>query len=195
MTDEKVRRLEACAGRHQTLSHLLRLLVLTCGQDAVEQALAIAEERPSILLRVRGCASECSGDYQRFLQLWRDSSSVLPSSAENDAALDRWHQRQARRQKFAVEIHPNLRAAVLKESGWTCSYCGSAADTVDHVLPRSRGGTTERTNLVAACRKCNSGKGARTPEQWREALTRKRDAVRQDVDHMNLVLARLAADA
>lgn len=48
----------------------------------------------------------------------------------------------------------------------TCAYCGcSLADeqkTLDHVVPLSRGGTHELTNLVVCCRSCNSTKGNRT---------------------------------
>jgi 5-methylcytosine-specific restriction endonuclease McrA len=50
----------------------------------------------------------------------------------------------------------------------TCQYCGSKPGTreltIDHVLPRSRGGRTEWTNCVLACGKCNRRKGSRTPE-------------------------------
>jgi len=44
-----------------------------------------------------------------------------------------------------------------------CAYCGGKATTVDHVLPRSRGGGSTWTNLVSACAKCNERKGNRTP--------------------------------
>lgn len=46
-----------------------------------------------------------------------------------------------------------------------CAYCGKDASTVDHVIPRSRGGLTEWTNTVASCLKCNHKKGNRTPEE------------------------------
>jgi len=45
----------------------------------------------------------------------------------------------------------------------TCQYCGSAATTLDHVMPVSRGGAWSFSNLVAACSRCNAKKGARTP--------------------------------
>jgi len=64
-------------------------------------------------------------------------------------------------------IHPILRGAVLERDGWTCKYCGREATEVDHVEPRARGGATTPANLVATCRPCNKGKGARTPWEWR----------------------------
>jgi len=54
-----------------------------------------------------------------------------------------------------------LSAAVLERDGHTCRYCGRPATTADHVIPKAKGGTDEMSNLVAACRSCNSGKGAR----------------------------------
>ena len=49
----------------------------------------------------------------------------------------------------------------------TCQYCGknfgSAELSLDHVIPRSRGGMTTWDNIVSACRDCNVRKGGRTP--------------------------------
>ena len=55
---------------------------------------------------------------------------------------------------------------IFKRDGHTCVYCGSKENlTIDHVLPRSRGGKTKWTNLVTACKKCNAQKGDYTPEE------------------------------
>jgi 5-methylcytosine-specific restriction endonuclease McrA len=56
---------------------------------------------------------------------------------------------------------PLTRRAVLERDGHSCVYCGIRADTIDHVRPRSRGGTHVWTNVVAACAKCNHRKGDR----------------------------------
>lgn len=53
------------------------------------------------------------------------------------------------------------RRAVLHRDGSRCQYCGRDADSIDHVIPRSRGGTHTWDNVVAACRRCNLGKGSR----------------------------------
>jgi 5-methylcytosine-specific restriction endonuclease McrA len=54
------------------------------------------------------------------------------------------------------------RRAVFARDGGRCVYCGSTASTIDHVLPRSRGGRHVWENVVAACNRCNHRKADRT---------------------------------
>ena len=60
---------------------------------------------------------------------------------------------------------PMTRAGVLRRDSRRCAYCGSRADTIDHVVPRSRGGGHSWSNCVAACRNCNSRKADRLLEE------------------------------
>jgi len=66
------------------------------------------------------------------------------------------------------------RHRILSRDHYRCQYCGkrgTAFDlTLDHILPRSRGGRTVAENLVAACQTCNNRKGDRTPEEARMPL-------------------------
>ena len=57
---------------------------------------------------------------------------------------------------------PLSRRAVFTRDGQTCVYCGSSATSIDHVVPRSRGGTHTWDNVVAACRRCNHTKADRS---------------------------------
>jgi 5-methylcytosine-specific restriction endonuclease McrA len=57
------------------------------------------------------------------------------------------------------------RRAVFVRDRSTCQYCGALAENLDHVLPRSRGGSHTWENVVAACRRCNTRKGDGTPEE------------------------------
>lgn len=59
------------------------------------------------------------------------------------------------------------RKAVLARDEWRCQYCGSerAGLTVDHVIPRSRGGKSVWENIVASCAPCNRRKGNRLPRE------------------------------
>jgi 5-methylcytosine-specific restriction endonuclease McrA len=56
---------------------------------------------------------------------------------------------------------PLTRRAVLDRDRHACAYCGTRADTIDHVRPRSRGGQHVWSNVVAACARCNHRKGNR----------------------------------
>jgi len=64
---------------------------------------------------------------------------------------------------------PLGRRTVLARDGYTCQYCGARPDkselTLDHVVPRSRGGRSSWENVVTACTRCNQRKGRHTPEE------------------------------
>lgn len=49
----------------------------------------------------------------------------------------------------------------------TCIYCGNKATQQDHVIPKSKGGSNNKSNIVPCCSGCNSDKGNRTPMEWR----------------------------
>jgi 5-methylcytosine-specific restriction endonuclease McrA len=57
------------------------------------------------------------------------------------------------------------RPGVLLRDGRRCGYCAGHATTVDHILPRSRGGRNTWLNTIAACEGCNQRKGDRTPAE------------------------------
>lgn len=61
------------------------------------------------------------------------------------------------------------RKNLLLRDRYTCQFCGRPFPahelTLDHVIPRSRGGHTDWDNLVASCRRCNNLKGDRLPEE------------------------------
>lgn len=69
---------------------------------------------------------------------------------------------------------PCSRRGILARDRETCQYCGTQPGrihlTIDHVMPRSRGGLTTWENVVTACRECNHRKGGRTPEEANMAL-------------------------
>jgi 5-methylcytosine-specific restriction endonuclease McrA len=73
-------------------------------------------------------------------------------------------------------LRPHVRAFVTASLA-LCDYCGSDLDmsdprawAMDHVIPRSRGGSNKLENLKMSCRDCNGSKGAKTLEEWRTKL-------------------------
>lgn len=74
---------------------------------------------------------------------------------------------------FTRRNNPN-RNKIYKRDNHTCVYCGSTKSlTLDHVIPKSRGGTNEWTNLVTSCIKCNLKKADRTPEEAKMVMSQK----------------------
>lgn len=58
------------------------------------------------------------------------------------------------------------RRAIFTRDNHTCSYCNAKENlTVDHIVPQSRGGKNEWSNLITACLECNLKKGNRTPNE------------------------------
>jgi len=71
----------------------------------------------------------------------------------------------------ALETIRPSRQAIFKRDKHSCQYCGVHGElTLDHVMPRSRGGEDSWENLVAACIRCNNRKGDRTPEEAKMLL-------------------------
>ena len=85
--------------------------------------------------------------------------------------------RQGTAQPRGRWIRAEKRAAIYERDGWACAYCGRGPRdrqdahqahvvlSLDHLVPRSQGGTNEPRNLVSACISCNS---SRRDRDWRE---------------------------
>ena len=73
---------------------------------------------------------------------------------------------------------PLSRRAVFLRDGGRCQYCGKRAESIDHVVPRSRGGNHTWDNVVAACGRCNSIKRDRLLEETHMHLRRRPESPR-----------------
>ena len=70
------------------------------------------------------------------------------------------------------------RMNIFARDKWTCQYCGKGTKnksslTIDHVMPKSRGGDSSWTNLTTACARCNTLKANKTPKECRMNLHKK----------------------
>lgn len=104
---------------------------------------------------------------------------VLKSKAVIEHTLngDQWHSENlvidvpsVVRLKYFVKVPYRARTtlsrrAVFMRDAFECQYCGKAAENVDHVTPRSKGGTHTWDNVVASCRGCNARKENRSPKE------------------------------
>ena len=113
----------------------------------------------------------------------RGCEAWLPSADVRKGAC-RTHQNEEYRKHYAGRGGPNIRARVYarkrsldalppeaaefirdREEG-RCIYCGSPANTFDHLVPVKRGGKTTPGNIVLACVSCNSSKKDRDLDEW-----------------------------
>ena len=62
---------------------------------------------------------------------------------------------------------PFSKKNVLIRDGFKCAYCGGVKRklTIDHIIPKSRGGKTDFENCVSSCKSCNNKKGNKTPSE------------------------------
>ena len=95
------------------------------------------------------------GDMHRFL-LYDDNYITQEKNRARDLRKSKWW-----RNKLSLGI---------------CHYCGNKFSkdllTMDHIIPLSRGGTSERFNIVPACKDCNNKKKNLLPAEWEEYLQR-----------------------
>jgi 5-methylcytosine-specific restriction endonuclease McrA len=126
---------------------LVRVLVLNAGHEP----LAVIPGRRALVLLLAGKA-ECVSE--------RSTSAVLrsPSLVAAVPAVVRLH----RYVPVPVPaVGPVTRLGVLRRDGRRCAYCAGPGETIDHVLPRSRGGAHSWENCVACCLRCNRRKADR----------------------------------
>lgn len=65
-----------------------------------------------------------------------------------------------------VEVaQEHSRRGVLERDNYQCGYCRKPAHTMDHILPKSRGGKDTWENTIAACIRCNGRKDNKTPQE------------------------------
>lgn len=85
------------------------------------------------------------------------------------SVIDAWIERD-RRGAPRPSIPTAVQADVLAEG--QCAYCGSdnGPFEIDHIVPWSRGGTHDRSNLTLACQWCNRSKGDKMISEWKGAL-------------------------
>ena len=100
------------------------------------------------------------------------------------------------RRRIYINVRRRQEAASMKRmriymrDKFRCQYCGekkAASElTLDHILPRSRGGDNSPVNIVTACVPCNSRKGNRTPAEARMPLLTSQSALRVKLERVVL---------
>ena len=108
-----------------------------------------------------------------------DKADLVHPSGESPAlrAADRAHPVGGAPAQSFVRVPYQRRTAISRRGvflrdGGECQYCGNRAESIDHVVPRSRGGRHEWENVVAACRRCNTTKRDRYLHETNMCLRR-----------------------
>ena len=140
---------------------LLRpVLVLNASYEPIH----VCAVRRAIVLIVRGLAAAEEAGEGRL----RSPSQTLAVPS----VIRLLEYRRIPRQMRAIS-----RKNILVRDQYTCQYCnkrfGAGELTLDHVIPRSRGGANTWENLVASCLRCNNSKGDRLPHEASMKLHRK----------------------
>lgn len=135
----------------------MRTLVLNAGYEPI----AVVSDRRALVLVLSGKAATLEADLEQPL---RSVHTEYPRPRV--ILLNRYVRIPMARR------NPVSRKGVLRRDNHSCGYCGKFANTIDHVLPRSRGGVDSWENLVACCLRCNNVKGDRTPEEMGWTLRR-----------------------
>lgn len=132
--------------------------------NASYEPLSVVAPRRALVLVVRGraIAVEHRDDWWRSERL----TVRIPSVVKLTTFVHVPYQRTV----------PVTRRAVYGRDGNRCQYCSGPAESIDHVLPRSRGGSHTWDNVVACCRRCNVRKGNRLPVEAGLALARRPQA-------------------
>lgn len=129
--------------------------------------------------------------------LWQKPVRALPSVRESSAPQTRPERVfVVTRRKGADEmsITKKVRFEVFKRDKFTCQYCGRSAPDVilqvDHIEPRSKGGSDDLLNLVTSCRGCNAGKSNRRLSDDAVVKQRKRqlDELQERRDQLEMLM-------
>ena len=137
-----------------------RVLVLNASYEPIN----ICTERRAVVMIFKGVArmEEHNGHLLHSAKLTMHAPSVI---------------RLAEYRHIPHERRSLSRKNILLRDQFTCQYCGKVFQpsdlTLDHIVPRSRGGNSTWENLVACCKRCNHKKGSHTPEDAGMTLLKK----------------------
>lgn len=97
----------------------------------------------------------------------RGQAPTVDAAGERRRTWDRERKREQRSLRLSESEWLPLVAQILNRDGHKCTYCGSTEKlTADHVVPMTRGGTHDPSNLTACCIPCNSKKSNRLVSEW-----------------------------
>ena len=166
ISDKKLRRI--ARDNNESMAHVIGVwtIVLSMASDSPESGkLLISDEVPATIDDINdaaGCNATACIDAMKSAGLITENDGVL--------LVVGWDELQATHETLrpSAEVWAKIRAAVFERDDYTCRYCGKRGVKLecDHVVPVSRGGGNDPSNLVTACFACNRSKHNKTAEEW-----------------------------
>ncbi len=162
-------------------------------------------QRPTLVLNRHWQPIRVATVARALVLLWNETARVVDPSDYQTYTWEDWAEIRPRGDEaFVQAVRMRLRAPevitlvecdrvprttvtfsrrnLFRRDRWTCQYCGKKPDsdalTIDHVVPRSRGGVSRWNNCVLACADCNRRKANRTPHEAHMRLRHKPKAPR-----------------
>lgn len=129
------------------------------------QPLQLISKEKAALLLYKGVATPC--EHHGIAKVFRSiSTEIIVTKAIRLVKFIKWIYEDTKKVVWS-------KRNVLARDKHKCQYCGTKADTIDHVTPKSKGGRNGWLNTVAACKPCNTKKDNKTPEQAGMTLRKK----------------------
>jgi 5-methylcytosine-specific restriction endonuclease McrA len=129
------------------------------------ETLSFINERRALKLLFKGKVD--------VLPVWNDDVVLISGKIKLPAIL----RLRKRVRRNYIANNGFSRTALIRRDDNCCQYCQKRLTpnqlTIDHIIPKQRGGQTSFTNCVVCCKKCNSEKGNKTPEEVEMKLIRK----------------------
>ncbi len=135
----------------------LRFYCKECNNKQIHDYREVLRKRQTVVMKVSKVCSTC--------QIEKLASEFTKSNCTPDGLAQLcWECDKAR------SLLRKLKKTILLESDQLCFYCGTTLtennQTVDHVIPKSRGGSDDVTNLVPCCFSCNASKKNLLLSEW-----------------------------
>lgn len=162
LTDRKIDYICRATNQPKALIVGVWATILALANDSpIRGALLLTEQIPLTVQDLALHTGLDAGTMEKLLNEFQRLDMIhLNDCTYHVSNWDKYHPRYKLGSKWQ-----KLRAKILVRDNYICQYCGDRATHVDHIIPRSRGGSDYPFNLVAACRVCNMRKSAKTPEE------------------------------
>lgn len=142
-----------CAIRIADQTHEYEIQFTLCMQDIADFACCTLDTAEGVLNELV---------FHHYIASWQ-------YLGEETTEFELWHfPRELPARRVSRDLSPSVRRAVFARDGEVCAYCGTTEGPfhIDHIHPKSRGGSDDLENLTVACAPCNLSKRDKTLEEW-----------------------------